>query len=53
LTAGIGVLNISRIPGGVAFWIHVTPRARRPRVAGDPDDLSRCLETLAAADGSE
>jgi uncharacterized protein (TIGR00251 family) len=102
------VLRISRISGGVAFWIHVTPRARRPRVAGcrgdalrvavaappvdglanaasaralaealgvkrseveldpgsrgrrkrvrvsgDPDDLSRRLETLAAADSSE
>jgi len=45
------VLTISRIPEGVAFWIHVTPRARRPAVAGCHSDALRVAVTAAPTDG--
>ena len=32
--AGVEVLDLARTGSGVAFWIHVTPRSRRPRVGG-------------------
>ena len=34
MTSGIQALELSRARDGVAFWIHVTPRSRRPRVGG-------------------
>jgi len=36
-----GVLKVSEISDGVAFWIHVTPRARRALVAGCHGDALR------------
>jgi hypothetical protein len=45
------VLAISRTVDGVAFWIHVTPRARRPAVAGCHGDALRVAVAAAPADG--
>jgi len=36
-----GVLNFSKTYDGVAFWIHVTPRAKRALVAGCHGDALR------------
>jgi uncharacterized protein (TIGR00251 family) len=35
------VLRVSEISGGVVFWIHVTPRAKRAAVAGCHGDALR------------
>ena len=45
------MLTISRISEGVAFWIHVTPRARRPRVAGNHGDALRVAVAAPPVDG--
>jgi uncharacterized protein (TIGR00251 family) len=45
------VLRISQISGGVAFWIHVTPRAKRPAVGGCHGDALRVAVTAPPADG--
>lgn len=60
-------LEIDRSGTGVAFWIHVTPRARKPRVGGLHTDALRvavaappfegkanaaCSKAIAAAVGS-
>jgi hypothetical protein len=36
---------------GLAFWIHVTPRARRPAVGGRHGDALRVAVAAAPADG--
>lgn len=36
---------------GFAFWIHVTPRARRPAVAGLHDDALRVAVSAPAEGG--
>ena len=36
-----GDLTVQPAPDGVAFWIHVTPRARRAQVGGLHDDALR------------
>jgi uncharacterized protein (TIGR00251 family) len=41
LTSGIQALELSLARDGVAFWIHVTPRSRRPRVGGTHDGALR------------
>jgi uncharacterized protein YggU (UPF0235/DUF167 family) len=51
LTAGGAVLRISRISEGVEFWIHVTPRASRPAVAGCRDDALRVAVCAPPLDG--
>jgi uncharacterized protein (TIGR00251 family) len=51
LTAGGEVLTIGRISEGVAFWIHVTPRARRPAVAGCHGDALRVTVAAPPANG--
>jgi hypothetical protein len=45
------VLRISRISEGVAFWIHVTPRASRPAVAGCRDDALRVAVSAPPVSG--
>jgi uncharacterized protein YggU (UPF0235/DUF167 family) len=52
LTRGLAVLKLSRTPSGVAFWIHVTPRARRPRVAGSHDGALRVAVAAPPVAGS-
>lgn len=38
-------------PEGLAFWIHVTPRARRPAVGGVHDDALRVAVSSPAREG--
>jgi hypothetical protein len=45
------VLRISQISGGVAFWIHVIPRAKRPAVGGCRGDALRVAVAAPPADG--
>lgn len=45
------MLRVSEVPGGIAFWIHVTPRARRTRVAGYRGDALRVAVTAPPAEG--
>jgi uncharacterized protein (TIGR00251 family) len=44
------VLRISQI-SGVAFWIHVIPRAKRPAVGGCRGDALRVAVAAPPADG--
>jgi uncharacterized protein YggU (UPF0235/DUF167 family) len=46
------VLTLSRNSVGVAFWSFVTPRARRPRVAGHRGDALRVAVAAPPVDGS-
>jgi len=41
LTAAGADLTVQPAPDGVAFWIHVTPRARREQVGGLHGDALR------------
>lgn len=34
-------VKVQRVPNGIGFWIHVTPRAKRPSVAGMHGDALR------------
>ena len=43
--------RISHISGGVAFWIHVIPRAKRPTVGGCRGDALRVTVAAPPADG--
>jgi uncharacterized protein (TIGR00251 family) len=45
------VLTISEIPGGVAFWVHVNPRAKRPGVGGCHGDALRVAVAAPPAGG--
>lgn len=45
------MLTISRISEGAAFWIHVTPRAKRPKVAGNHGDALRVAVAAPPVDG--
>lgn len=38
-------------PGELTFWIHVTPRARRPAVGGARDDALRVAVASPASEG--
>jgi uncharacterized protein (TIGR00251 family) len=46
-----GVLTLSKIPSGVAFWVHVTPRAKRAGVAGCHGGALRVAVAAPPADG--
>jgi hypothetical protein len=41
LTSDFQALELSLARDGVAFWIHVTPRSRHPRVGGTHDGALR------------
>jgi len=45
------LLEVSRSDSGVAFFIHVTPRARRPGVGGCRADALRVQVGAPPADG--
>jgi len=51
LTGTGDVLSIREIADGVAFWIHVTPRAKRPGVAGCHGDALRVSVSEAPVEG--
>ena len=44
-------LALSRIDGGVALWIHVTPRAKQPRIGGLHGDALRVGVAAAPVEG--
>lgn len=45
------MLRVSKTSDGVAFWIHVVPRAKRPAVAGCHGDALRVAVAAPPADG--
>jgi len=45
------VLSIREVTDGVSFWIHVTPRARRPGVAGRHGDALRVAVSEPPVEG--
>ena len=47
--AGFG---LARTESGVAFWIHVSPRSRRPNVGGVHGDALRVAVSEAPIDGA-
>ncbi|MGH0031381.1 MAG: DUF167 domain-containing protein [Myxococcota bacterium] len=47
-----GDLDLRTTRDGVALWIHVTPRARRPRVGGLHGDALRVAVAAAPVDGA-
>jgi hypothetical protein len=49
--AGGGVLRLSETSSGVAFWIHVTPRAKRTAVSGCHGDALRVAVTDPPVEG--
>jgi uncharacterized protein (TIGR00251 family) len=51
LTSEIQALEILRSGDGVAFWVHVTPRARRRRVGGTHGGALRVHVAAPPADG--
>jgi uncharacterized protein YggU (UPF0235/DUF167 family) len=51
LTPPDGCLSIDRLPGAVAFWVAVHPRARRPRVGGLQGDALRVAVSAAPTGG--
>jgi len=51
LTEGASRLTVGRAAGGVAFWIHVTPRARRPSVGGVQGDALRVAVAAPPVEG--
>ena len=52
LTAGGESLKVSRTPEGVRFAIHVTPRARKPRVGGLYGSALRVAVAAPPVDGA-
>ena len=46
------MLTVSETSDGVAFWIHVTPRARRPLVAGCRSDALRVAVAAPPVEGN-
>jgi uncharacterized protein (TIGR00251 family) len=44
-------LHLDRSPGAVSFWIHVTPRARRPGVGATHGDALRVAVREAPTEG--
>lgn len=51
MTEGAPRLNVGRAVGGVAFWIHVTPRAKRPSVGGTQGDALRVAVSAPPVEG--
>jgi uncharacterized protein (TIGR00251 family) len=51
LTDGAPHLNVGRTDDGIVFWIHVTPRARRPSVGGTHSDALRVAVSAPPVDG--
>ena len=51
MTAGGADLTVQPAPDGVAFWIHVTPRARREQVGGLHGDALRVVVCAPPVDG--
>ena len=51
MTEASGGLALSRSPEGVAFWIAVHPRSRRPRVGGLQGDALRVAVAAPPAEG--
>jgi len=52
LTPGAGSLNVARTPEGVRFSIHVTPRARVPRVGGRHGGALRVAVSAPPVEGA-
>ncbi len=44
-------VKVQRVPNGIGFWIHVTPRARRPSVAGSHGDALRVAVSEPPVEG--
>ena len=51
MTRGSDVLSIRETSEGVSFWIHVTPRAKRPGVAGCHGEALRVAVAEPPAEG--
>ncbi len=51
MTATGADLTVQPAPDGVAFWIHVTPRARREQVEGLRGDALRVWVTAPPVEG--
>jgi uncharacterized protein (TIGR00251 family) len=51
LSDGPPELALNRIDGGVALWIHVTPRAKHPRIGGLHGDALRVGVAAAPVEG--
>lgn len=51
MTATGADLTVQPAPDGVAFWIHVTPRARRVQVGGLYGDALRVWVTAPPVEG--
>lgn len=51
MTGGSDVLSIHETSEGVSFWIHVTPRAKRPAVAGCHGEALRVAVSEPPAEG--
>jgi uncharacterized protein YggU (UPF0235/DUF167 family) len=49
--AGPDILSVDRTADGVAFWIHVTPRARVARIGGRHGDALRVAVSEPPVDG--
>jgi uncharacterized protein (TIGR00251 family) len=45
-------LELARTESGVAFWIHVSPRSRRPQVGGVHGDALRVAVKEPPVDGA-
>ncbi len=45
------ILSLDQTREGVALWIHVTPRARRPKVGGQHGDALRVAVAAAPVQG--
>ncbi len=52
MTVGESDLRFSHTPEGVAFWIHVSPRSRRPGVGGSHGDALRVAVSEPPVEGA-
>ncbi len=51
MTNSPDVIDVDVSARGIAFWIHVTPRARRPKVAGEHDGALRVAVAAPPVEG--
>lgn len=51
LTGSEPGVKVSRVPTGIGFWIHVSPRARRPSVGGVHGDSLRVAVSEPPVEG--
>ena len=52
MTTDHPALSLARTSNGIRFWIHVTPRARRPGIGGIHDDALRVAVKEPPVDGA-